>query len=150
MIRARRFAGICLFLARVAACGEKPRVDRPPATIPVERPPPANSLAITSAPPSATTPPAPPPNDPVPQTLAATGDPCTSDKECTLLYEPGGCCSCGYVLALTVQSLHERARESLPSKHCELAHCAKPQCNGPGIEDFRPVCINHSCGAVRR
>jgi hypothetical protein len=149
VIHARRFAAICLFLAPVAACGEKPRADRPAATIPVERPPPANSLAITSAPPSATTPPA-PPNDPVPQTLTATGAPCTSDKECTLLYEPGGCCSCGYVLPLTVQSLHERARESLPSRHCELAQCAKPQCNGPGIEDFRPLCINHSCGTVRR
>lgn len=148
MTRARRFVGIFLCLGAVAACGEKLRADRPSQGA-IERPPPANSLAVTPSAPASAAPPA-PSNDPVPPTLTSTGEACTNDKECTLLFEQGGCCSCGTILPLTLQALHERARESLPSKHCELAKCAKAPCRGPAIEDFRPVCINHSCGAVRR
>lgn len=148
MIAPHGQVGLFLALA-LAACGAGRNAD--PTTTPAAA---SQAVASSSAAPALSvltdsSPPA-PPKAPDRQPLTSTGEACTSDMECALLFEQGGCCSCGYVAPLTVKSRDERAHESLPSKHCELVHCAKPPCRGPGIEDFRPVCINHSCGAVRR
>lgn len=154
MVRGSVRDAVSVFLLMpLAACGEKPHADGPPAHSQAIAPAvPSSAPVASAAPPPAT---APPPRaavaeDPAPATLTSTGEACTSDKECALLFSQVGCCSCGRVVPLTVRSLQERARESVPSKHCERVECAVRECRGLGIEAYRPVCIDHSCGAVRR
>jgi hypothetical protein len=145
----------------LAACGSQPAAERTPTAPTTAATAPATAAAVSLAPSTVPPPetPAPRPSsspraqrpaDPVPDTLTSVGEACTRDRDCALLFTQQGCCSCGSVVPLTVRALEERARESLPRERCELIDCRTPECRGPGIEGYRPVCINHSCGAVRR